>query len=158
MTKPERYFIGPSMKAKLADVVSRVGDMPIGGGSETIAVRLQDMTRSRGGGNASLRDGTFTGSWPKGSTAVVTFTNAPTATASVTNLTWPLGNCSLSTTKCLVASEGTAWALVVPDLTAMQGYNAAAIQLLGHSASGCLRWYDVANCESPAPSDQSWLF
>ena len=45
MTRPERYFIGPSLKAKLHDVVSRVGDAPIGGGGDQIPTRLQSLAR-----------------------------------------------------------------------------------------------------------------
>ena len=44
------------------------------------------------------------------------------------------------------------------DFSTLNGYAAGNIQLLGHSAGGCLRWYDIANCEPAEPSEQSWLF
>lgn len=105
-----------------------------------------------------IRKATFSGAWAINSTAVVTFSQGPTATASATNLTWPLGTCTLSTTPCIVGKEGTSWWLIAPSLPSLQGYVAGNIQLLGHSAGGCLRWYDIAQCEGPAPDEQSWLF
>jgi hypothetical protein len=45
MARPERYFIGPSLKGKLQDVISRVGDSPIGGGGDSIDTRLQSLAR-----------------------------------------------------------------------------------------------------------------
>lgn len=105
-----------------------------------------------------IRRATFSGSWAVNSTAVVTFVQAPTATASATNLTWPLGGCTQSTTTCIVGKEGTSWWLITPALPSLQGYTSGNIQLLGHSAGGCMRWYDIATCEPAEPSEQSWLF
>jgi hypothetical protein len=99
-----------------------------------------------GGGTKLIRRATFSGAWAVNSTAVVTFVQAPTATASVTNLTWPLGGCTQSTTTCIVGKEGTSWWLITPALPSLQGYNGSSIQLLGHAASGCMRWYDIATC------------
>jgi hypothetical protein len=99
-----------------------------------------------GGATKLIRRATFSGAWAVNSTAVVTFVQAPTATASATNLTWPLGGCTQSTTTCIVGKEGTSWWLITPSLPSLQAYNASNIQLLGHSASGCLRWYDIASC------------
>jgi hypothetical protein len=103
-----------------------------------------------GGGTKTFRRATFSGSWAVNSTAVVTFVQAPTATASATNLTWPLGGCTQSTTTCIVGKEGTSWWLIAPALPSLQGYVAENIQLLGHSAGGCLKWYDIATCSTAA--------
>jgi len=93
-----------------------------------------------------IRRATFSGAWGVNSTAVVTFVQAPTATVNATNLTWPLGGCTQSTTTCIVGKEGTSWWLITPSLPALQGFSSGNIQLLGHSAGGCLRWYDIATC------------
>lgn len=95
-----------------------------------------------------VRAATFTGSWAINASKTVTFKYAPTATANVTNLTWPLGGCTQSTTTCIVGKEGTSWWLITPSLPSLQAYNASNIQLLGHAASGCLRWFDIANCST----------
>jgi hypothetical protein len=101
-----------------------------------------------GVGGKQVRRATFSGAWAVNSTAVVTFVQAPTATASATNLTWPLGGCTQSTTTCIVGKEGTSWWLITPSLPSLQGYNGSNIQLLGHAASGCMRWYDIATCST----------
>lgn len=36
------------------------------------------------------------------------------------------------------------------DLTTISGYNEGAVQLLGHD-NGCLKWFDVCECEAPPP-------
>jgi hypothetical protein len=100
------------------------------------------------GGTKTVRRATFSGAWAVNSTAIVTFVQAPTATASATNLTWPLGGCTQSTATCIVGKEGTSWWLITPSLPSLQGYNGSNIQLLGHAASGCMRWYDIATCST----------
>lgn len=62
-----------------------------------------------------VRAATFSGAWPVGSTNTVTFTNAPTATAWVMNLSWPITG-THSNDNCIVGKDGTAWYLVVPVL------------------------------------------
>jgi hypothetical protein len=76
----------------------------------TFAKRLQDQPPK------SVRKATFSGAWPVGSSKVVTFSHAPTATASVTNLFWPISSSGYSNENCLVGREGTSWWLVVPVL------------------------------------------
>jgi hypothetical protein len=93
-----------------------------------------------------IRRATFSGEWGVNSTAVVTFVQAPTATVNATNLTWPLSGCTQSTTTCIVGKEGTNWWLITPSLPSLQGFSSGNIQMLGHSAGGCLRWYDIATC------------
>jgi hypothetical protein len=64
----------------------------------------------------AIRAATFSGSWPIGSDKSVTFTSLPTATASVTNLSWPITSSGYSNEPCIVGKDGTAWYLVVPRL------------------------------------------
>lgn len=63
-----------------------------------------------------VRAATFSGSWPIGSTKIVTFSYTPTATASVTNLSWPITDTAYANENCLVGKDGTNWWLVVPVL------------------------------------------
>ena len=63
-----------------------------------------------------IRAATFSGSWPIGSDKSVTFTSLPTATANVTNLSWPITSSGYSNEPCIVGKDGTAWYLVVPRL------------------------------------------
>jgi hypothetical protein len=63
-----------------------------------------------------VRAATFTGSWAINASKVVTFKFAPTATANVTNLSWPISSTAYSSENCIVGREGTSWWLVVPVL------------------------------------------
>jgi hypothetical protein len=63
-----------------------------------------------------VRAATFTGSWSVGASKVVTFKYAPTATANVTNLSWPITHNHSAAENCVVGKEGTSWWLVVPVL------------------------------------------
>lgn len=63
-----------------------------------------------------VRAATFSGAWPIGSTKNVTFKYAPTATANVVNMSWPLSANGYANEDCIVGSEGTSWWLVVPVL------------------------------------------
>lgn len=77
------------------------------------------MPSGAGGSVKLVRRATFTGSWPIGTTAVVTFVQAPTATANATNLIWPLDASNPSAQTCLVGKEGTSWWLIVPRLSVL---------------------------------------
>lgn len=115
MARPERYFIGPNVRSKLTDLFTRVDGMPVGGGQgEKIPVALQDMRRPSHG--TSIRAGTFTGAWNVGASKVVTLTAEPTATVTVTNISWPITHNHTSPEDCLVGKEGDQWWLVVPAL------------------------------------------
>lgn len=63
-----------------------------------------------------VRAATFSGAWPIGSVKNVTFKHAPTATANVVNLSWPITLPDYVDEDCLVGKEGTNWWLVVPKL------------------------------------------
>ena len=58
----------------------------------------------------TIRAATFSGSWFTNSSKVVTFSNQPTATVSVQNLTLVLP--FTATQNCIVGRDGTAWYLV----------------------------------------------
>ena len=65
-----------------------------------------------------VRAATFTGSWAINASKVVTFKYAPTATQTVTNLSWPITHNHTVAENCIVGREGTSWWLVVPVLQA----------------------------------------
>jgi len=65
-----------------------------------------------------VRAATFTGSWAINASKVVTFKYAPTATQTVTNLSWPITHNHTAAENCLVGKDGTSWWLVVPVLQA----------------------------------------
>ena len=65
-----------------------------------------------------VRAATFSGSWAINSSKVVTFKYAPTATQTVTNLSWPIAHNHTVAENCIVGKEGTSWWLVVPVLEA----------------------------------------
>jgi hypothetical protein len=65
-----------------------------------------------------VRAATFTGSWAINASKVVTFKYAPTATQTVTNLTWPITHSHATPEDCIVGREGTSWWLIVPKLEA----------------------------------------
>lgn len=70
---------------------------------------------------------TFTGSWPIGSSKVVTFKNQTSTpnTVSATNLFWPLPNGPLR--DCAIARDGTSWYLVTPQVYLANAATAAAL-------------------------------
>lgn len=72
MKSNERYFIGPGLRTKLREVITRVDGMPIGGGGGgggEMPTRLQNMSRPSGD---RVRLGTISATWDKGSEATVT--------------------------------------------------------------------------------------
>lgn len=74
--------------------------------------------RPGGSPGKAIRAATFTGSWAINASKVVTFKYANTATASVTNLSWPIAHSHTVAENCIVGREGTSWWLVVPVLQA----------------------------------------
>lgn len=63
-----------------------------------------------------VRAAMFSGAWPIGSSKVVTFSNLPTATATVQNISWPITNNGYANEPCVVGRDGTSWYLLVPRL------------------------------------------
>ena len=108
----ERYFIGPGLRDKLRETITRVdgiADRESGGAIPTVH---QEMG-ARGG--RAVRIGSFTGSWPIDQQKVVTL-RGTTATLSALNL---FSNISVDcgTRECAVAKDGTAWYLIAARCT-----------------------------------------
>lgn len=82
--RPERYFIGPSLKQKLHDVVAAVDNTPLGGGDAEVPVRLQSLMR--GGGGKPLILGKTTAAWAKNTLATIqVYRGVPPPNESLTN-------------------------------------------------------------------------
>ena len=62
-----------------------------------------------------VRAAKFSGVWPVGVSKTVAFAAAPTGTAVVMNLSWPLTH-PYTNEDCLIGREGTNWWLIVPVL------------------------------------------
>lgn len=97
---------------RIARVV-RAAETSLPGGSPLSFEPFVDGRKPR-----QVRAATFSGSWPIGSSKVVTFKNAPISTATVQNLSWPITLTAYSNEDCVVGRDGTAWYLVVPRLEA----------------------------------------
>jgi hypothetical protein len=99
---------------RIANVVRRAELTPAAGVPLEFDKRFYDNKDK----NKHIRVATFSGSWPAGSVKTVTLKYAPTATASVTNLTWPIDLSGYLNEDCIVGKEGTNWWLLVPRLEA----------------------------------------
>jgi hypothetical protein len=97
---------------RVARVVRQAELTPAAASPLTFDRRLSDRHPKQ------VRAATFSGSWPIGSVKTVTFKFAPTATANVTNLSWPITLNGYVNEDCLVGREGTNWWLIVPKLEA----------------------------------------
>jgi hypothetical protein len=95
---------------RVARVVRQAELSPAGASPLTFDRRLSDRIPKQ------VRAATFSGAWPIGSVKTVTFKYAPTATANVTNLSWPIALSGYVNEDCVVGKEGTNWWLVVPML------------------------------------------
>lgn len=95
---------------RIAGVVRQAELTPASASPLTFDRRLSDRVPKQ------VRAATFSGSWPIGSTKTVTFKYAPTATANVVNLSWPITLSGYVNEDCVVGKEGTNWWLVVPKL------------------------------------------
>jgi hypothetical protein len=170
MPRTEKYFIGPQLLGDIRRTVDRVDAGPYGEGATPTPTRLQDAMRRSG---TILHRGTFTAaSWSIGETAVVTILGE-TNTVSVTNYCIPVaGETNATQTLNVIYGNilGTATAVEIQqptstctnviggvDLTEISGFDAGAIQLLGHSAGDTnaatcvsLQWYSVTQCGSTA--------
>jgi hypothetical protein len=89
----------------------------------------------------SIKRGTFSGTWTKGSTTTVT-------DAVVTGVTYTAKNyiATLSGSVCLIAYVADEWVLVGWDWHSMTGYSASKQQVLTHAANGGLAWIDTTVC------------
>lgn len=95
---------------RIANVVRAAETAPAPASPLRFEALLQDRVPRQ------VRAATFSGSWPIGSVKTVTFSYTPTATASVTNLSWPITDTGYVNENCIVGKEGTNWWLVVPVL------------------------------------------
>lgn len=95
---------------RIASVVRTAELSPAAGSPLTFEKRLTDRIPKQ------VRAATFTGSWPIGSVKTVTFKYAPSVTANVLNLSWPITFNHVAPEDCIVGREGTSWWLVVPVL------------------------------------------
>ena len=110
------------------------------------------------------RVATFTGTWGTGTYKTVTLTGT-TNTASVMNWTTPVvatpDNSSCERHVVFTKAAGSNVAVEIEmhgtcftcqhtmdgvDWTTLTGYAADKTQMLGHSAYGCLQWYDIFTC------------
>lgn len=96
---------------RIAGVVRAAELTPAAGSPLTFGRRGVDQRMPQ-----QVRAATFSGAWPIGSTKTVTLKYAPTATANVINLSWPITLSGYVNEDCLVGKEGTNWWLVVPKL------------------------------------------
>ena len=113
-------------------------------------------------GGISINVGTFTGTWETGTFHMVTYKDS-TKTELVKNWCVPVTGGTGGTVIFSVAS-GTQSVLEISQsvstaaqgscvmtigsvsLTALTGYLAAEIQVLGHNTVPCLQWYSIATC------------
>lgn len=108
------YLIGSEFLGRIRRVVDGVESAPAKGSPYRIQTRFEGEQSSPA---KTFRICTFTGSWSIGSSKTVTFKNQTTTpnTVSATNLFWPIPDGS--TRDCSVAKDGTAWYLLVPQLS-----------------------------------------
>jgi len=95
---------------RVARVVRQAEISPAAASPLTFDRRLSDRHPKQ------VRAATFSGAWPIGSVKAVTFKYAPTATANVVNLSWPITLSGYVNENCVVGKEGTNWWLVTPML------------------------------------------
>lgn len=164
--KTERVTFTRPAAERIAKVVRKVEQ----GDRGAQALRFERI----GGVPSSLRLATFTGNWETGTYKTVTLSGS-TQTASVYNWCNPaLGGNTASSTESryvifgrvggtnsavelqLRTTQCTAsLTLGTLDLTALPGFSAGVIQLLGHGAqntastcSGGLQWYSITTCST----------
>lgn len=68
MTTPDRYLIGPGLRAKLRDVIARVDGTKIGGNAASAATSNQGWEPRQ---QPIIRLGKTTNYWPKGTLATI---------------------------------------------------------------------------------------
>jgi hypothetical protein len=113
--------------------------------------------RGVAGPNRAVRMATFTGSWDIGATKTVTVCGS-TNTAEVKNLTVHILEGGLVEQKVLFSKVcGTNVAVELPldqckniggAINKIAGFVGSRVQILGHDASSCLLWYDIATCST----------
>jgi hypothetical protein len=93
-----------------------------------------------GGAGGSVKRGTFTGTWGKGSTVTVTDAATSGVTYSAKNYLTPVSGSGSH--DCEIAYIGSEWVLVAFDLTQLEGYSQGKSQALV-TVSGSLKWLEI---------------
>lgn len=109
---PQRVVFTRNAADRIADAVLEVER----GDRDSKGLAWYPRMDGRGSGK-TFRICTFTGSWSIGSAKTVTFKNQTTTpnTVAATNLFWPIPEGSQR--DCSIAKDGTAWYLLVPQLS-----------------------------------------
>jgi hypothetical protein len=119
------------------------------------AVPFVGAPRIQAGGGQTIKKGTFTGDWDIGSTKTVTVCGG-TQTAEVTNLSMHWMDNGTGTVLFSKAC-GTNSAIEISvdqckniggSIAKIASFASSEVQILGHSASGCLQWYSITTCST----------
>lgn len=104
----ERYLIGPGLRDKLREVITRVdGVVPYGGsGPEP---RIQSLSQPL----ITFRVGTATGAWSKATSKTVSLRADTNLTVTATNLFASVGK--TASYNVAIARDGTAWYLIAAE-------------------------------------------
>lgn len=152
--KTERVTFTRPAAERIAKVVRQVEAGDRKGAALSFGARVS------GGAGAVLKLGTFTGAWATASYKTVTLAGT-TNTASVLNACNPVAEAACERTVVFSSVSGTQVAVELQyrptcatchisiqgfDLSSLPDYSGSTIQILGHDADGCLRWYPVYEC------------
>jgi len=106
----ERYFLGPGLRDKLRETITRVdGMMDSQSGPKARIVHQEMMPRS---GGKVFRICTYTGAWAVDGLKTVTFRNQTTTPNTVSAINLFLNLPSNGQRNCAIAKDGTAWHLI----------------------------------------------
>jgi hypothetical protein len=106
----ERYFIGPGLRDKLRETITRVdGMMDRQRGVKSQIVHQEMMPRS---GDKVFRICTYTGAWAVDEFKTVTFKNQTATPNTVSAINLFLTLPSNGPRNCAIAKDGTAWHLI----------------------------------------------
>jgi hypothetical protein len=106
----ERYFLGPGLRDKLRETITRVdGMMDSQSGPKAKIVHQEMMPRS---GDKVFRICTYTGAWAIDGLKTVTFKYKTTTPNTVSAINLFINLPSNGQRNCAIAKEGTAWHLI----------------------------------------------
>jgi hypothetical protein len=106
----ERYFLGPGLRDKLRETITRVdGMMDRQSGVKSQTVHQEMMPRS---GDKVFRICTYTGAWSIDGLKTVTFKYKTTTPNTVSAINLFLNLPSNGQRNCAIAKEGTSWHLI----------------------------------------------
>lgn len=171
MADREKYYVGPGLRDKIRDTITRVGGFSDNIAFDDVPTRLQDYAPS--GSPRVFRVCEFTGTWNKGSTRTLTIKFAPpdsVGTLVASNLMFDLDNDPTGASGariCVVGKDGTAWHFIAagnkPPCNSMAGKEISSV---GYSPSfdtsklgegdgaaalfletGCVKWVRTTQVE-----------